>query len=74
MAFLLAFVIKHVNPKFVASPVGLCGCMVFCSGGDGLSERPHGKGIALYLSRMFVIAVTQMIKCIRQMYQVSQPL
>lgn len=31
-ASLLAFVIMHGNPKFVSSPVGFCGFMVFHSG------------------------------------------
>lgn len=43
-ASLLAFAIMHGNPKFVASLMGLCGCMVFCSGGDVLSERPTWQG------------------------------
>jgi len=43
-ASLLAFVIMHGHPKFVASPVCLHGCMIFCSGGDALAERPTQQG------------------------------
>lgn len=53
-ASLLDFVIMHINPKFVASTVGLSGCVcsavvVSCS-----LEVQHRKEIALCIS-MFVV-------------------